>query len=214
MDARHPLRVVTPTLDGDVLTRLALAEASFTPGQLQRLLPDASVAGIRRVLNRLADEGIVTATKVGTSAVVYALNRDHLAADAVVALANQPAALRARIGGELDSWARPPVYAALFGSWARGEATTTSDIDLFLVRPTEVDDGLWAEQVDALEADVSRWTGNDARSYVVEEQRLEELRTEPVLASIRDEGLTVHGSSAWFRDLTRKQRVTASRSVE
>jgi hypothetical protein len=193
--------LIAPTLDGDVLTRLAQAESAFTPGQLRRLLPDASVAGIRRVLNRLADQGIVVATRAGGAAITYALNREHLAADALIALAEQPATLRARIGEALGSWAHPPVYAAIFGSWARGEATTSSDIDIFLVRPTDIDDGLWADQVDALEAHVSRWTGNDARSYVVDEGRLQEMRAEPVLTSVRDEGLTVYGSSSWSRGL-------------
>jgi len=61
VDFRHPFAVVTPTLDGDVLTRLAQAEAAFTPGQLQRILPGRSTEGIRKTLQRLTVQGVVDA---------------------------------------------------------------------------------------------------------------------------------------------------------
>jgi hypothetical protein len=38
VDIGHPLATVTPTVDGDVLAVLAQNEATFTPGQLRRLL--------------------------------------------------------------------------------------------------------------------------------------------------------------------------------
>ena len=204
MDVRRPLAIVTPTLDGDVLTRLALADASFTPGQLQRLLPDASVAGVRRVLKRLTAQGIVIATPVGDAAVTYSLNREHLGASAVIELAQQATTLRRRISEELEAWQYPPLYAAIFGSWARGEATTSSDIDLFLVRPHDVSDDDWDAQVSTLERSVWRWTGNDARSLVVDEVPLSGAVEEPVLADIRQEGLTVHGSAQWLRTVMQR----------
>lgn len=199
MDARHPLAVVTPTLDGDVLARLALAEGSFTPGQLQRLVPDASVDGIRRVLNRLAVQGVVTATRVGSAAITYALNREHLAADSIIALARQGAMLRDKVQARLEGWDYPPSYAAVFGSWARASATTESDVDLLLVRPPDTPDDPWSEQVGRLEDEVSRWTGNDARCFVIDVDRLPEMRDEPVLHSIVREGLTVYGDPAILR---------------
>ena len=199
MDIRRPLAIVTPTLDGDVLTRLALADTFFTPGQLQRLLPDASVEGIRRVLKRLADQGIVIATPVGDAAVTYSLNREHMGANAIIELAQQATTLRFRISEELEGWQHPPLYAAIFGYWARGEATTSSDIDLFLVRPHDVADGDWDDQVGALERSVWRWTGNDARSLVVDEVRLSDVTEEPVLTDVLQEGLALHGSKQWFR---------------
>lgn len=186
-------------MDGDVLARLALAEEAFTPGQLQRLLPEASVDGVRKVLNRLATQGIVTSTRIGSAAITYALNRDHLAADSIIALANQGSMLRDKIQARLGNWAHPPAYAAVFGSWARGTATTESDVDLFLVRPSRTPDDAWDEQVGHLEEDVSRWTGNDARCLVVDSGRLVEMRHEPVLHSIMREGLTLYGEPATLR---------------
>lgn len=201
MDVRRPLAIVTPTLDGDVLTRLALTDASFTPGQLRRLLPDASVEGIRRVLKRLTHQGTVLATPVGDAAVTYTLNREHLGAGAIIELANQADTLRDRIAEQVSSWQHQPVFAAIFGSWARGEASAESDIDLFLVRPREVRDG-WDDQVGALERSVGNWTGNDARALVMDEDQLQVAEDEPVLADILREGVAVHGSLQWLRSAT------------
>lgn len=199
MDVAHPLGVVTPTLDGDVLMRLALADTAFTTGQIHRLIPDVSVEGIRKVLRRLHRQGVVTATPAGRG-VLYALNRDHLAAPAIIALADQAATLRRRLSETVAGWAQPPVYAAIFGSWARGVAAVTSDIDLFLVRAAGAgSDAIWDEQVHALEHAVTAWTGNDARTLVLAEDELMDVAADPVLGSILREGLTVHGSPAWFR---------------
>ena len=59
MDAQHPLAVVTPTRDGDVLAVLALVDEAFTTGQLHRTLSRFSEDGIRKVLARLRKQGIV-----------------------------------------------------------------------------------------------------------------------------------------------------------
>lgn len=207
VDAQHPLAVITPTLDGDVLTHLALTEMAFTPGQLSRLLPKGSVEGTRKVLHRLAKQGIVVATRAGDAATTYELNRDHLAADAVVALANQARMLRQRIEKLVASWEEPPVYVALFGSWARGQATVESDVDVLLVQPDDADGAQWDSQLDALQQAVSRWTGNDARPFVIDESDLPHRRTEPVLQSIRSEGVTLYGDAAWFRTQVKPRRL-------
>lgn len=203
MDLERPLSVVTPTLDGDVLARLALVEESFTPGQLQRLLPSASVDGIRRVLNRLARQGVVDAAPAGAVATMYRLNREHVAADAIIQLANLRSSVLAKIESELSSWQAPPTYAAVFGSWARREARSTSDLDLFLVRPHAVPDGLWEAQVGAVEHHITRWTGNDARTLVLLESVVRVHPDDPVLGSIVREGVTVAGHAAWLRSIVK-----------
>jgi len=193
MDAGHPLAVVTPTLDGDVLMRLARAQASFTPGQLQRLIPDASVDGVRKVLKRLARQGIVSATSVGNAAVMYSLNREHVAAGPIIDLATLPSRLRDRIADLVRTWSAQPPYAALFGSWARGTATVDSDVDIFLVRPTSAGQEWWDAQVAALEASVTRWTGNDARALSIDEEMFPAAADSALVERVRIEGLPLHG---------------------
>jgi hypothetical protein len=49
MQLSKPFATVTPTLDGDVLTVLATHDATFTTGQIQRILNGFSEEGIRKV---------------------------------------------------------------------------------------------------------------------------------------------------------------------
>lgn len=200
MLVQHPFAVVTPTVDGDVLAVLAGADAAYTPGDVARLVPNRSVEGIRKVLVRLAAHGVVDAEPVGR-AVRYRLNREHLAAEPIIALARQRDALLERIGTHLDAWRPRPPYAALFGSAARGDMRPESDIDVFLVRPEGVDDALWDERVAGLARAVTRWTGNDGRVLEMTdaEVRAGAASGDPVLASVRDEALTVLGQPTWLR---------------
>jgi predicted nucleotidyltransferase len=95
---------------------------------------------------------------------IHTLNRDHVAAPAVLALARLRAELFERIGRTVAAWAVPAVNLSLFGSTARGDGDLSSDIDLLLVRPPEADteEETWDDQRDTLSEDVWRWTGNHA----------------------------------------------------
>ena len=56
-------------------------------------------------------------------------------------------------------------------SAARSDMRTSSDIDLLLVRPADVeeDNEIWLGEIGELERKVTRWTGNDTRVIVVSE---------------------------------------------
>jgi hypothetical protein len=66
---------------------------------------------------------------------VHELNRDHVAADAAVLLADLRIRLWDKFRSEFGTWKVRPLYAAVFGSAARGDGDESSDIDLFLVHP-------------------------------------------------------------------------------
>ncbi len=209
VQVQRPLAVVTATLDGDVLAILALAEVAFTTGQLQRMLPKGSTPGIRHALQRLVAQGIVQAEQVGR-AWQYRLNREHLAAGPVIALANLRRTLLGRMEDELGGWNPRPVYAALFGSAARGDMRPDSDIDIFLVRPTGSQLQAWERASSAFADRVTRWTGNDAR--VLEMTAAEVAQRaghEPVLDFIAKEGKTVCGSGGWLRKALAGAKVSA-----
>lgn len=179
MQLHQPLRVVTPTVDGDVLAVLAQADAGFTPPQVHRLIGRHSEAGVRKALQRLARQGLVEAQRIG-QAVVYSMNRRHLAAPYVTALARLFDELLERVREVVGGWAVKPEFVALFGSAARHEMRPDSDIDLLVVRPDSVPADLsqWREQLDELAERVTAWTGNDARVL--------ELRREDVAVGMRD----------------------------
>ena len=206
MQTQHPLAVITPTLDGDVLTVLARADAPYTVGDVQRVIGGRSHAGIRKVLERLTQQGTVIAQPVG-AAISYRLNREHLAAQHIVALANLRATLIERMRVHVEAWPTPPVWAAMFGSAARGDMRPESDIDLFLVDP-DVDPPRWEGLVHQLAGEVSRWTGNDARvlSMTEAEVRVGALRHDPILQSLLDEALTITGDPKWPHRTVAKAR--------
>jgi predicted nucleotidyltransferase len=164
MDFSRPLSVVAPTLDGDVLGVLAGAEEEFTGRRLHLVLGRGSEQGVRKAADRLVGQGIVTRRQAG-QAKLYSLNRSHLAAPYVEGLGSLRARLIERLKEATEAWEEPAAAVFLFGSVARGEADSGSDLDLFVLRgpKTEKDDPLWQEQLAALEREATVWTGNEAR---------------------------------------------------
>lgn len=207
MELSHPLRVVAPTLDADLLEVLARADQGFTGRELARAV-GSSQDGARAALARLVTQGIVSRQRAG-SALLYALNRGHLAAPLIVALADLRAELLRRIAASLASWRLPVAYAALFGSAARGQERPDSDLDLFVLRPSgiAVDDSLWAAQVQDLSSQVASWTGNDARVLDVGLDDLQDVY-EPggVLDDVVRDGIPLAGNEATLRRAVRTIR--------
>jgi predicted nucleotidyltransferase len=134
---------------------------------------------------------------------LYRLNRSHLGADAILAIATIRARLLAELRRRIGQWDPPPEFAALFGSAADGTMRADSDIDLFIVRPRAIDPDLppWRDQVDAMARDVTSWTGNDTRvlEYGTEEVSAGRAIDDPVLNDIRRGGLVLHGPPSFLR---------------
>ncbi|MEI8051853.1 MAG: nucleotidyltransferase domain-containing protein [Actinomycetes bacterium] len=201
MDLSHPLRVVTPTLDGDILRVLALADGELTPPAIHRLIGEHSVDGIRKSLDRLVSQGIVLQRRAGRASLCQ-LNRDHLAASAVIELAHMVDELLRRLGAELDGWVIHSAYAALFDSATRTDMRAASDIDLFVVRSAAVEPGdrHWVDQLDQLSATVLGWTGNHLNVLELGEQEVVEgtRRMDPVLTELVRDGTRVQGPANYL----------------
>lgn len=206
MQLHNPFAVVTPTLDGEILAVLARVEASLTVGQVRSLLPHRSDEGIRKALTRLSAQGIVISQRVG-SVVGHQLNRRHLAAPQVIAIARLRDTLIEGMQRSLKGWPTPPKWTALFGSAARGEMRVDSDIDLFMVDPG-VDAELWETWTSAFAADVHAWTGNDVRilSLLEDEVRLGAANRDPIIESLLADALVVSGPVDWLRSTVRGAR--------
>lgn len=189
MDVSEPTRVVTPTLDGPVLTVLVRAQRELTGLDVHRLCSRGSVDGVRRVLHRLVDQGIVRARPAG-GALLFSLNRDHLAVPAIAQLTDLRSMLWERLREVVAGWSLPPVHAGVFGSAARGDGDERSDIDLLVVRGDDLDgeDPIWVSQLDHLCQRVRAWTGNDVQIVELSARELRRARREPtVLAAVADE---------------------------
>lgn len=194
----RPMLTVTPTIDGDVLTLLARADAAFTAPKVQRLLDRHSVPGVRKVLNRLVEQGIVTADQAGRT-LTYRLNRDHLAAEAIVELAHLDDALIERIQKAVATWHIAPLLVMLFGSAATGRMRVDSDIDVFVVG-SEPGDGsdLWRARISELELEITKWTGNDARVLAYSVDDLQHTN-DMVVDDIARDGRLIAGDRALLR---------------
>jgi hypothetical protein len=173
VDVSRPIRAVIPTLDGPVLQALAGTSRPLTGLDVHRLAGVGSSQGVRRVLGRLAREGIVHDDHRG-NAIYYVANREHLAWPAIDILAGLRVALRSRLAEEIGDWPIPAIHASMFGSAARGDGDAASDIDVLLVEP-DIDvgqDAAWQAQVDALREQVRALTGNRCHAFVVTRDRL------------------------------------------
>lgn len=198
MDVAHPYRAVVPTLDGDVLVALARSSAPMTGREVARLVPDASHVGVKRVLDRLVDQGLVLRDQAG-SAHLHTLNRRHVAAPAVETLASLRSETISRLRREFEGWEPQPIHASMFGSAARATGDAGSDIDLFVVAADEAaDDPRWEPQLDALAEEVEAWTGNRAQLLVVSERDLRDLRDQDdgLLERVRTDAIDLAGARA------------------
>ncbi len=157
--------------------------------------------GVRKALKRLVRQGIVL-REGSRSAFLHQLNREHLGAAAVLALAGMRSELWQRIRDAVAEWELPPTHASAFGSAARGDGNEASDIDILLVRPTATPeaDPAWGQQVDALRRRVEIWTGNRASIVEVGEQALQEMLAQsqppPVLGAVLRDGIELAGVPA------------------
>ena len=196
MDLGRPYATVCSTLDGEILVTLGGTTRPLTGRELARLVRHGSQTGVNKALQRLVDHGIVQRQEAGR-AMLYSLNREHLAAPAVEMLSGIRAELIQRLSSAFETWKLRPVHASLFGSAARGDGDTESDIDLFVIRPStaERQEGVWHRQLEDLAGKVHRWTGNQAGISEVGEAEVARLRrTKPkVLEALKDDSVTLFG---------------------
>ncbi len=196
MDVSAPHTAICPTLDSGVLNVLAGTTRPLTGREVARLMSRNSHSGVLDVLRRLEAHGLVDRQEAG-SALLYTLNRDHLAAPAVLVMAGLRGELLDRLRESISRWELQPVQASLFGSVARREGDVDSDIDLFIVRPSERsgEDSRWREQIDELSTSVQRWTGNRAGIAQVGEENIGRLsQDEPAIVDeLRSDAIVLTG---------------------
>jgi predicted nucleotidyltransferase len=204
MDVARPYTAVCPTLDGDVLHVLAGTTMALTGRQVALLTGRTSHSGVLNSLHRLTEHGLVTRVELNR-AYLFALNRDHLAARAVEMLANLREKLIEGIRSTVGEWQIAPLHVSLFGSAARGDGGTQSDIDIFVVRAGEVDEDepLWRDQIDDLSDRIQRWTGNHASVVERDESQLARLRETqpPIFGELLSDAIVISGSRAQLSDL-------------
>ena len=148
------------------------------------------------MLDRLVAQGIVIRERAG-AAHLYQLNRLHLAAPAIEDLSSLRTQLIERLRKIVSKWTILPAAAILFGSVARGDSASSSDIDLLVVRSkgAEADYAVWRRQVTDLAVQAKAMTGNDARVVEYSDAEVRRLgRRDALLAAATKEGIALAGS--------------------
>ncbi|CAB4566569.1 MAG: hypothetical protein F2534_10845 [Actinobacteria bacterium] len=194
MDLGSPVLDIAPAVRGALLQALARLEQPVTR---RRLAAAAGVApgNASAVIEELIRAGLVSETIAGRSSMVV-LNRDHLAAGPVLALAGLRGELIRRLRERLSSW--PELHGAwLFGSVARGDADGDSDVDLLIVAD-ELQANALHERLSRLQADVRSWTGNDLQLVEHSPSSWRKLvRAEnPLVDQVRLDGIALAGDAA------------------
>jgi predicted nucleotidyltransferase len=196
MDVSRPYAAICAALDSEVLATLARTSRPLTGREVARLTGRTSHGGVLDVLKRLSQHGLVDRQEAG-KAFLFTLNRNHLAAPAVDILAGMRTELLNRMRDSIDAWEIAPVHVSLFGSAARGEGDTESDIDLFVVRPEDVseDDPRWRTQLEDLAEQIQSWTGNHAGVAEASEDEIERLRRDepPIVGELRADAIVLSG---------------------
>jgi hypothetical protein len=200
MDLSNPIGSVIPTAHGAVLAVLARTTEPLS-GRRVAALSDGKVGQWRanEVLRELTEAGVVLREQ-RPPANLYRLNRDHVAAAGITALADQWATLLRHMSEHIDGWSTPPVAACLFGSAARGEAGPASDIDVLLVTPADVAaseaiERAWQEQVDRFTRNVWTWSGNTCEVLELTAAELggAVARDDRLVRELRDDAIALAG---------------------
>jgi predicted nucleotidyltransferase len=196
MDVAHPIRAVVPSLDGPVLEVLAGTTLPLSTLKVHRLARTGSPNGVRKVLERLALEGIALADPRG-NATYYVANREHLAWPAVEMLVGLRRSMLEQLEGILSRWTIRPLHASVFGSTARADGDARSDIDIFIIKPvlSSADDERWGEQLDDLRVRVLALTGNRCQAFDLTSDRLSEhvAAHDPLVQAWLDDGVHLIG---------------------
>lgn len=192
MDVSMPISCVVPSLDGPVLAALAGTTGPVGLTEIHRRTGRGSKSGILHVLRRMVESGLIHEVPGG-----FVLNREHIAATAVEMLADLHGELVRRIRSLVDTWDADVALVGLFGSAARRDGNTSSDIDVLIVS----DAGDLESFSDRLAGQIWSWTGNRAQVVAIPNKELCRLQDaeESIVANWDQELVVVRGDKRALR---------------
>lgn len=188
--------MVIPGAQGKLLSVFAHTSTNLSTSTAARL-SGVSLAQTSRILPELARIGILERIDVPPS-ITYRFITDNLASKAISLLSR----LRESAIEELRQLALakvdPSVSLVLFGSFARGEADSESDIDVLLVHPDD-DQELkgWSDGVEEWRHCAQLLTGNEVHLMAVNRSEIDFLlgSDRPLWLDILRDGIIISGRS-------------------
>ena len=192
MDLEAPLRTIASPVEAEVLRVLAGAETEFTAPQVHRLAATSSAYGVRKALARLAESGLVIPDRYGSTR-TWKANRHHLLWPAIETAVHARVRLLDRIREGVQH--ETGVAAYLYGSLARREATSDSDVDVLLVFPDDRDTEHIIDFAHGLSDSIEAWTGNRGQIYSVTRSELADMvrRGDSIVTSLRSDAMSLVG---------------------
>jgi predicted nucleotidyltransferase len=158
MDYRRPVEALIPGATGRLLAALARVETELPVSTL------ASIAGVGRtrasgIIGDLSDLGIVERREVGRT-VLVSLARHSAAGELIDRLAHLGAEVIARLRSLATELEPAPAALLVFGSFARGEADASSDLDVLAVRSPAANPERWAAALSVFAEQAHNLAGN------------------------------------------------------
>lgn len=196
MDFVRPVQAVIPGAQGRILAVLVETSAELNLRTLAGL-SGVSLAQASRVLPGLVSLGLVERREVPPSA-LFRIVSDHVAVRAVMALSRARDLMLEEVGRLAAKLTSPPVSVIVFGSLARGDGGPESDIDVVVVRPTNVDEDSddWRRGIEAWRVDVRRMAGSSVDLVEVGEADVARLlrSRRPMWRDVLRDGVVVYGA--------------------
>ncbi|WP_164520447.1 nucleotidyltransferase domain-containing protein [Specibacter cremeus] len=191
MDLSHPADDLVGRNTSRVLQRLAMVPDGLTGRRLSEL-SGVPLGSTQRVLARLETVGLAAVRRAGR-ANLYSLNRDHVLWPGFERMLAAPVLVEHLIGDTVRQFAGETTAAAVYGSFARGEAVPDSDLDVLLVWGDAVDERAQEQTLSALHDRVGAATGNNVEIVDLSLVGLNRLvrADDPLVASWRREARTV-----------------------
>ena len=165
MDLGRPAGLILPPGTEAVLRALSGTETPLGVREVARVA-GFSANRASQVLSHLIDHGLVTVEEHGAGRLCR-LNRAHLATEPLLALVELRGRLLRFLRDEVGAWEPRALHVSLFGSAARGDGHTRSDLDLLVVRTDrKKDEEAWERQLYDSGERILAATGNRAAWFV------------------------------------------------
>jgi predicted nucleotidyltransferase len=199
MKLSAPIESLVPGLRGRVLTAMVRAATPLSLRELARRAGSAdSPSSVKRVVLELLEEGMAFLALSSKANHFYDLNREHLVVRHLIELDRAKENTLVLIETQVAQWPHLPRSVVLFGSVARGEDTSRSDVDLLVVwegeNPTS---DQWTQAKHLLSNSVRDLTGNSVSLMEFSHKEWDTAveQREPLLDAIAREGVRVAGES-------------------